>query len=214
MLNKITTVVVSLFFWLALVLPAGAQGAPFDLSGLNAATSGSLGNTTYKTGQGPSGPIYAPSSNPTSQQIPGTLPQTTMAGLAPVFGGGGYGGGGYGWSGYGSGGGYGGSGGAVPPGALSSFSSTLPGSTFSQHHPLRTQVLVGDSNLYNQINADYGNLGGQYPNLVNQAQSIENQEESDAAANGGVITYSEQAQLDQQENGLGQQVAAASTTGF
>ena len=73
-------------------------------------------------------------------------------------------------------------------------------------------MLEGDSNLYNQINSDYGYLSGQYPNLANQAVAIENQEQSYAAQNGGYITLSQQAQLNQEESALEQQVAADHTT--
>jgi hypothetical protein len=82
----------------------------------------------------------------------------------------------------------------------------LPNSTFAQVHPRRTEVLTGDSALYNQINSLYGSLGDRYPQLTSQALGIQNQEEGDAAQNGGFITLAQQGQLNQEEGALSQQV--------
>jgi hypothetical protein len=205
MSTKVTQFFLQALLLLTVVLPVGAQGANFDLSSLTAASGGSTGNTSLKTGTAPGGASLANVAQPTSNQRISTLPVTCTAGLARVFGGlTGYGGIGYGYNGgYGS---YGASWSSTPPGDLSNFNQTIPGSTFSQEHPLRSQVLVGDSNLYNQINSDYGNLGGNYPQLASQAFAIENQEETYAAQNGGFITRGQQAQLDQEESALGQQI--------
>jgi hypothetical protein len=99
MLKPIITVTVSTFLAIAGLLPAGAQGAQFDTLALYRAgslprvisigsngASGSQGNTTYKTGEGPSASLNPPSSNRTSNQRTGTLTVVSTAGLAPMIG--------------------------------------------------------------------------------------------------------------------------------
>jgi len=201
---------------LVLILPARAQGQTFDLNGLNIAAPGSQGNTTYLTGQGPLGAYYAPSSNPTNQQVPWGLNPTTTRGLAPIFGmGSGY------YSGYPGSGATGGPGyvGAPEPftaAQLATLNTILPGSTFAQNHPRRTEVLENDSNLYNQANS--GALGSQTASaLSNQALNIADEEQSYAYQNGGYITQPQQALLNQQEAVVGQELASGTaipTTGF
>ena len=90
--------------------------------------------------------------------------------------------------------------------SLSALSSTLPGSTWAQNHPRQTEVLTADSNIYNQINASYGSLGGNYNQLASQALAIQNQDVTEAAQNGGFITTGQQAQMDQENAALAQQV--------
>jgi hypothetical protein len=100
---------------------------------------------------------------------------------------------------------------APPPynpsgGSLAGLANSLANSTWAQKHPRQTQVLTGDSNLYNQINSDYGYLGGNYGQLSNQALAIQNQDITDAAQNGGFIMLGQQAQLNQEENSLSQAI--------
>jgi hypothetical protein len=194
------------FTWFALCLPASAQGAPFDLSSLTAAGAGTQRYTSHRTGRGPSG-MGGLTSQVTGQQNAGlSLNPAGFGGLAPVFGMSGYGSYSNQYSGAN---GYGDSspGAALASGNLANLQNALPNTTFAQYHPRRTEVLENDSAIYNQINADYGSLGGNYPQLDNQALAIQNQEESYAAQNGGFITTAQQAQLDQEVSTLGQQVA-------
>ena len=108
-------------------------------------------------------------------------------------------------------GGPGGAGASNPSGSnLAGLQGVLANSTWAQNHPRQNQVLTDDSVLYNQINADYGSLGGNYNQLANQALSIQNQDIADAAQNGGFITTAQQAQMTQEETTLGQQVQADS----
>jgi hypothetical protein len=100
---------------------------------------------------------------------------------------------------------------------LATLNSILPGSTFAQNHPRRTEVLENDSNLYNQVNADAGALGSQTTSaLSNQALNIADEEQSYAYQNGGYITRPQQALLNQQEGVLSQEVASGTVvpTGF
>jgi len=83
---KITAVMIAAFLPLALVSPASAQGAAFDVSGLYAAGSGSQSNTTFKTGAGPTGASQAHVTARTGLQIPGHLRVVSTLHLAPVFG--------------------------------------------------------------------------------------------------------------------------------
>ncbi len=200
-------------------MPARAQGASFDLSGLNAAAPGTQGNTTYKSGQGPIGATYAQSSRQTNPQIPGALPQVTTRGLAPIFGmGSGFFTGWYGADAYGGAppAAYGGAPQPFTPEQLASLSTALPGSTFAQDHPRRTEVLENDANLFNQIGADQGALGSQTQTLGMQALGIADAEQSYAYQNGGYITQAQQAVLNQEEAVLGQEIASktAINTGF
>lgn len=98
------------------------------------------------------------------------------------------------------------------PGCLAQGALT-PGSTFSQNHPRRYQVLTSDQNLQNQVNQDYGHLDGQYQNLNSQANNIWNQEQSDAYQNGGYITRNQWAQLDSQEAALQNSINSDLTAG-
>ena len=77
---------------------------------------------------------------------------------------------------------------------------------FVQNHPRRAEVLSRDANLNYSINKDEGHLNGQYGNLMQEDRSIANQERQDARANGGHITRSEQAQLNQEETALRSQI--------
>jgi hypothetical protein len=73
---------------------------------------------------------------------------------------------------------------------------------FVQNHPRRSEVLSRDANLNYAINKDEGHLGGNYKTLEADDRSIAAQEQQDARANGGYITKQQQAQLNQEENGL------------
>jgi hypothetical protein len=80
------------------------------------------------------------------------------------------------------------------------------GGSFAQNHPRRAEVLGRDNNLNNSINADRGQLGGNYQALKTDDRSIRQQEQQDAHANGGYITSTQKQQLNQEENQLRQQV--------
>ena len=120
----------------------------------------------------------------------GGRPGGGFGGGQPGGGGVGYGGGGWGGGGQ-PGGGWGGGGG---------------GGSFAQNHPRRAEVLGRDNNLNNAINADRGQLGGNYQALKTDDRSIRQQEQQDAHANGGYITSTQKQQLNQEENQLRQQV--------
>jgi len=77
---------------------------------------------------------------------------------------------------------------------------------FVQNHPRRSEVMSRDSNLNYSINKDEGHLGGNYKGLEQEDRSIAQQQRSDAKANGGYITKSEQHQLNQEESGLRNQI--------
>lgn len=96
-------------------------------------------------------------------------------------------------TGYGRGGGFGGGG-------------YGQGGNFAMNHPRRAEVLGRDNNLNNAINADRGQLGGNYNALKADDRSIRQQERFDAQANGGYITGQQRQQLNQEENQLCQQV--------
>jgi len=198
---QFTILLMGLSLGFVAILPASAQGAQYDLSSLTAANSGSLGNVSNKTGLGPEGYTALMSNLTGHQNSVLTLPVTGLGGLAPVFG----------MTGYGS---YGNN--SVTPTAytttsqvnLANMSAILPGSTFAQNHPRQTEVLVEDSNLYNQIITNQASLGSNYNQLANQALAIENQDVTEAAGNGGYITASQQAQLNQEETSLAQQISS------
>lgn len=78
--------------------------------------------------------------------------------------------------------------------------------SFVQNHPRRAEVLGRDASLNYSINRDEGHLDGQYKNLEAEDRGIQQQEQSDARANGGYITKAEQQQLNQEENGLRNQI--------
>jgi hypothetical protein len=80
------------------------------------------------------------------------------------------------------------------------------GGNFATNHPRRAEVLGRDNNLNNSINADRGQLGGNYSALKTDDRSIRQQEQADARANGGYITSQQKVQLNQEENQLRQQV--------
>jgi hypothetical protein len=80
------------------------------------------------------------------------------------------------------------------------------GSSFSQQHPRRAEVLGRDNGLNNQINNDKGHLDGQYGRLQGEDQSIRRQEQTDARNDGGHITAQEQQHLNGEENRLQRQV--------
>lgn len=77
---------------------------------------------------------------------------------------------------------------------------------FAENHPRRAQVLGRDSRLNGRINANKGNLGGNYKALKSEDRSIHQQERADKNANGGFITKSQQKQLNSEENGLYKQI--------
>jgi hypothetical protein len=67
--------------------------------------------------------------------------------------------------------------------------------------------------MNNQINNDYGHLGGNYGKLEHEDNSIQRQEQRDARQNGGYITKGQQSQLNREENGLQRQVDRDSAGG-
>jgi hypothetical protein len=77
---------------------------------------------------------------------------------------------------------------------------------FVQNHPLRSQVLKRDANLNYSLNKDEGHLGGNYSTIQSEDKSIAQQEQQDAAQNGGHITRTEQQQLNQEETGVRNQI--------
>ncbi len=109
MSNRITAIAASAFLTLALVLPASAQGATFDMTSLVAAGSGSQGNTTSPTLSGTANAPPGLKTGYTHKNKPHKLlqylPVVSAKGLAPVFG----------LVGYGSLGGFGAGGPAVSP---------------------------------------------------------------------------------------------------
>jgi hypothetical protein len=124
-------------------------------------------------------------------------------------------------TGYGRGGGYGGGrpgggfgggqpggfgGGGQPGGGFGGGGIGYGGGSFAQNHPRRAEVLGRDNNLNNSINADRGQLGGNYQALKTDDRSIRQQEQQDAGANGGYITRTQKQQLNQEENQLRQQI--------
>ena len=83
-----------------------------------------------------------------------------------------------------------------------------PKTQFEQEHPRRAEVLHRDNRIGGSLNADSGKLGGNYGSLKAQQNSIRQQEQADAAANGGHITKTEQGQLNAEENQLNQEIKA------
>jgi F0F1-type ATP synthase membrane subunit b/b' len=81
-----------------------------------------------------------------------------------------------------------------------------PKTQFEQEHPRRAEVVHRDSRINGTLNADAGKLGGNLPALKQQQQSIRQQEQADAKANGGYITRSQQQQLNAEENQLNQEI--------
>ncbi len=77
---------------------------------------------------------------------------------------------------------------------------------FREHHPRRAEVLSRDNHLNNELQADKGNLGGNYSKLEREDQAIKQQEQADARFNGGYITKGEQRQLNHEENELQRQI--------
>src|ERR1700691_574616 len=96
---------------------------------------------------------------------------------------------------------------ALSLGLVATTSSASFAGVWGQNHPRRAQVLGRDNNLNQTINQDRGQLGGHYWQLQNRDQSIQRQEQHDAAMNGGHITPQEQTQLNKEENGLNRQVS-------
>jgi len=90
MSNQITAIAASVFLTLALVLPASAQGATFDMSSLVEAGTGSQGNTTSKTLSGtknaPPGLVTPYTGKNVPKKLFSSLPIVSTRGLAPVFG--------------------------------------------------------------------------------------------------------------------------------
>lgn len=83
-----------------------------------------------------------------------------------------------------------------------------PRTQFEQNHPRRAEVLHRDIRIGGTLNADAGKLGGNYGSLKQQQQSIRQQEQADAAANGGHITKAQQGQLNGEEKLLNQEIRA------
>ena len=108
-------------------------------------------------------------------------------------------------------GGYGGNAQALTGNQLAEVASVLPGSVF-QVHPRRTEVLEGASSLYNEVVADQNQLGANAVPLANQALNIADSEQAYALQNEGFITQAQQANLNQEESVLGQEIA--NSTGF
>ncbi len=79
-------------------------------------------------------------------------------------------------------------------------------SQFAQNHPRRAEVLHRDNRVGGRLNADAGQLGGNYSSLKQDQRSIRQQEQSDASANGGYITRSQKQQLNGEESQLNQQI--------
>lgn len=77
---------------------------------------------------------------------------------------------------------------------------------FEAEHPRRAEVLHRDNRINGTLNADAGKLGGNLGSLKQDQQSIRQQEQADAAANGGHITKAQQQQLNTEENQLNQQI--------
>jgi hypothetical protein len=102
---------------------------------------------------------------------------------------------------------------ALSLGLVATTSSASFAGVWGQNHPRRAQVLGRDNNLNQTINQDRGQLGGHYWQLQNRDQSIQRQEQHDAAMNGGHITPQEQTQLNKEENGLNRQVSKDSQLG-
>ncbi|HEY9684324.1 MAG TPA: hypothetical protein V6C89_00135 [Drouetiella sp.] len=85
---------------------------------------------------------------------------------------------------------------------------------WGQQHPRRAEVLGRDNNINNRLNADRGNLGGNYGRLKSEDRAIRAQEQADARLNGGYITKGEQHQLNREENHLNNQIRRDYTGGF
>jgi len=79
-------------------------------------------------------------------------------------------------------------------------------SDFREDHPRRAEVLGRDTRIGGRLNADYGKLDGNFGALKQDQRSIRQQEQADAAANGGYITRTQKQQLNQEENQLNQQI--------
>jgi len=82
-------------------------------------------------------------------------------------------------------------------------------SQFAMNHPRRAEVLGRDSRIAGTLNSDYGKLGANYAQLRSQDQSIRQQAQADASANGGWISQSQKQQLNQEENQLNGQIRQA-----
>jgi hypothetical protein len=80
---------------------------------------------------------------------------------------------------------------------------------FAKKHPRRAQVLRRDRRLKNQTeNAEKSGkiTDAQADKLEKEEGAIKNQEQADAAANGGHITKGEQRQLNREENRVHRQL--------
>lgn len=77
---------------------------------------------------------------------------------------------------------------------------------FWNNHPRRSEVLRRDNGLNRQIQADRGQLGGNYRRLENEDRAIRHQEQRDARFDNGHITAGEQRQLNREENRLQRQI--------
>src|SRR5262249_52763594 len=70
---------------------------------------------------------------------------------------------------------------------ITSDKGAPPVTKFDQQHPRRAEVLHRDNRIGGSLNADDGKLGGNYSTLKQDQRSIRQQEQADAAANGGHI---------------------------
>jgi hypothetical protein len=77
---------------------------------------------------------------------------------------------------------------------------------FAQRHPRRAAVLRNDQGINRQLMNDRGRLGGNFGSLEKQDQSIRQQEQADAKANGGHITLAQRQQLTGEESSLRSQM--------
>jgi hypothetical protein len=86
--NKMMAVAASAVLTLAMVLPAAAQGATFEVSSLYSASAGGQGNTTAKTGATAAGVSQASTTGVTGTQRIASwrIPVVSTKGLTPVFG--------------------------------------------------------------------------------------------------------------------------------
>jgi hypothetical protein len=77
---------------------------------------------------------------------------------------------------------------------------------WNHNHPWRHEVLHRDNRLSNEINRDYGHLGGHYGQLMREDASVRRQEIRDARMNGGHLTGREVRHLNREETGIQRQI--------
>lgn len=74
------------------------------------------------------------------------------------------------------------------------------------NHPWRHEVLRRDNRLSNELNNDYGHLGGHYGQLVHEDHAVRRQEQLDARMNHGHLTGWEVSHLNHEENQIQHQI--------